>query len=89
MIVSQTTNKHQRLSHLGRKSDLSAALSHARHPVVPAEEDSRATQFATQTPLEVLSLIEASDLPRGFPLERSERATGEAKSSLKHLSQHI
>ena len=74
----------QRLSHLGQKSAFSAALSPVRYPVVPAEENSRAEQFATQTPREVLSLPEASDLPRSLPLTRSVRVTGKVKASLKH-----
>ena len=73
----------QQRSHLGRFSTLDATLSPAWRPVVPAEEDSQAAQFATKTTDEVLTLPESFDLPRGIPFPERERATGESNASLK------
>ena len=79
--------EHQRRSHLGQFSAHEATLSPAWCPVVPAAEDLRAAQFATQTLDIVLTLPEAFNLPRGLPLPERERVTGESNASLKHVTQ--
>ena len=76
----------QQRSHLGRFSTLDATLSPAWRPVVPAEEDSQAAQFATKTTDEVLTLPESFDLPRSIPFPEREQAMGESNALLKHVT---
>ena len=75
----------QRSSNLGHESPLGATFGPAQRPIVPEEteeEDSRAAQFSTQTPRELLKVPKASDLPRSLHLPGSERVPGEAKAFL-------